>query len=61
MISVAEAAQSLGITVSLLHRLIRTGDLRAYKRDGQRRRLRRRDVNAYRTRRDRWLRAHGRK
>lgn len=61
LISIGEAAKMLGVHESRVYRLVQDGDLKvASTGAGKRRYLHRSKVEAYRRRRDRWLKMHGR-
>lgn len=60
MLSILGVALVLGVNESRAYRLVQEGDLRVAHENGRKRYVRRADVEAYRRRRDAWLRMHGR-
>lgn len=60
LISIGEAAKMLGVHESRVYRLVQDGDLTVASIGPRRRYLHRAKVEAYRRRRDKWLKMHGR-
>lgn len=60
LVSIGEAAKMLSVHESRVYRLVQDGDLKVASTGGGRRYLLRSKVEAYRRRRDKWLKMHGR-
>lgn len=61
LLSLQEAARTLRVHTSMIYKLVQEGSFKIAYKANRKRYVKSEDVAAYRTRRDGWLRLHGRR